>query len=206
MTNNKGQKVGYVRVSTADQNTERQLVNIELDRCFKDKISGIKSKRPALDEMMDYVRQGDTVIIHSLDRLARDLQVLLGIVKKLTDKGVSVHFVKENLTFNDSTNRNPIDELILHIFGAVAQFQRAIIKEAQREGIEVAKKKGVYKGRKRTLDKEQEKKLKELLIKKSSSVDEFKSMSYADIARQFNISSVTLWRYRKEIEGIQNED
>ncbi|MFZ7793188.1 recombinase family protein [Acinetobacter lwoffii] len=200
MNTSKGYLVGYIRVSSVDQNTERQLADIELDRCYIDKITGIRSKRPQLEEMMMFVREGDTVIVHSLDRLARDLFLLLKIIEKLNKKGVSVKFLKENLTFN-SFSKNPMDELILHIFGAVAQFQRSIIKEAQREGIKLRKDRGEYKGRKRVFTDEKLNELKDILRKKNSNVKEYKKIRYSAIAKKFNVSTVTLWRYRKEIEA-----
>lgn len=202
MTDKKGLRVGYIRVSSLYQNTERQLAGVDLDRCYTDKITGIKSDRPQLNAMMEFVREGDIVIVHSLDRLARDLSLLIDIVTKLNKKGVSIQFIKENLTFN-SINKNPMDELIFHVFGAVAQFQRSILKEAQREGIENAKKKGIYKGRKKALGADEEKLLLDILLKKNSNVSEYKKMSYTEIARKFDITPVTLWRYRKSLENIE---
>ncbi len=202
MTSKKGLRVGYIRVSSLYQNTERQLAGIDLDRCYTDKITGIKSDRPQLNAMIEFVRDGDLVIVHSLDRLARDLFLLIEIVRKLNSKGVSIQFLKENITFN-SVNKNPIDELVFHVFGAVAQFQRSILKEAQREGIEIAKKKGVYKGRKKSLNDDEEAQLLDILLKKNSNVAEYKKMKYAEIARKFDITPVTLWRYRKNLENTE---
>lgn len=202
MTGKKGLRVGYVRVSSLYQNTERQLAGIDLDRCYTDKITGIKSDRPQLNAMIEFVREGDLVIVHSLDRLARDLFLLIDIVRKLNNKGVSIQFLKENITFN-SMNKNPMDELVFHVFGAVAQFQRSILKEAQREGIEIAKKKGVYKGRKKALDENEEAQLLSILIKKNSNVAEYKKMKYTEIAKKFDITPVTLWRYRKKLESTE---
>lgn len=207
MTSKKGLRVGYIRVSSLYQNTERQLAGIDLDRCYTDKITGIKSDRPQLNAMIEFVRDGDLVIVHSLDRLARDLFLLIEIVRKLNSKGVSIQFLKENITFN-SVNKNPMDELVFHVFGAVAQFQRSILKEAQREGIEIAKKKGVYKGRKKSLNDDEEAQLLDILLKKNSNVAEYKKMKYAEIARKFDITPVTLWRYRKNLENteLKNEN
>jgi len=202
MTSKKGLRVGYIRVSSLYQNTERQLAGIDLDRCYTDKITGIKSDRPQLNAMIEFVRDGDLVIVHSLDRLARDLFLLIEIVRKLNSKGVSIQFLKENITFN-SVNKNPMDELVFHVFGAVAQFQRSILKEAQREGIEIAKKKGVYKGRKKSLNDDDEAQLLDILLKKNSNVAEYKKMKYAEIARKFDITPVTLWRYRKNLENTE---
>lgn len=205
MTSKKGLRVGYIRVSSLYQNTERQLAGIDLDRCYTDKITGIKSDRPQLNAMIEFVRDGDLVIVHSLDRLARDLFLLIEIVRKLNSKGVSIQFLKENITFN-SVNKNPMDELVFHVFGAVAQFQRSILKEAQREGIEIAKKKGVYKGRKKSLNDDEEAQLLDILLKKNSNVAEYKKMKYAEIARKFDITPVTLWRYRKNLENTEQNN
>lgn len=142
--------VGYIRVSTADQNTERQLDGITLDKTYTDKVSGATTDRPELQEMLRYVRDGDTIHVHSIDRLARSLVDLLALVKDQTTKGVHIQFHKENLLFTGESN--PTQELMLSIMGSVAQFERAMIKERQKEGIAKAKQKGVYKGRVKTID------------------------------------------------------
>lgn len=192
--------IGYMRVSTFEQNTNRQLAGLELEKVFIDKISGAKADRPQLNEMISFVREGDTVIIHSLDRLARDLMLSLEIIKKLNDKKVIVKFFKENLTF-DSLSNNPMDVLILHIFGAIAQFQRAAIREAQREGIEARKKNDANKGRAKKLEQDQLNQVKNLMLKKNSDLTSFENIKYKDIAKELNISPVTLWRYRKELKS-----
>src|SRR5438270_6093635 len=94
-----GQRIGYIRVSTLDQNTERQLEGVELDKTFTDKASGKDTKRPQLEILMSFVRSGDTVVVHSMDRLARNLDDLRRIVQTLTGKGVKIEFLKEHLTF-----------------------------------------------------------------------------------------------------------
>lgn len=192
--------IGYMRVSTFEQNTNRQLADLELDKVYIDKISGAKADRPQLNEMIEFVREGDTVFIHSLDRLARDLMLSLQIIKKLNDKKVIVKFYKENLTF-DSLSNNPMDVLILHIFGAIAQFQRAAIREAQREGIEARKKNAENKGRAKKLEQDELSKVKEIMIEKQTDLTSFEKVKYKDIAKKLNISTVTLWRYRKELES-----
>jgi len=146
----KGQRIGCVRVSSVDQNTDRQLDGIELDRVFADKASGKNAgDRPQLQELLGYAREGDTIIVHSIDRLARNLDDLRRLVNDLTSRGVRIQFVKETLTF--SGDDSPMSRLLLSMMGAFAEFERAIIRERQREGIEKAKKKGVYKGHKRVL-------------------------------------------------------
>lgn len=149
-----GQNIGYVRVSTIIQNTARQLEGVSLDETFEEKVSAKDTKRPQLQECIKYVRKGDTVHVHSIDRLARNLNDLEKIVKTFNDKGVSVHFHKESLVFTGEDD-NPTQTLYFQIIGAVAQFERALINERQREGIALAKKKGVHCGRKAKLTEEQ---------------------------------------------------
>ena len=122
-----------------------------MDKVFEEKVSGKNVKdRQALQDMIDYVREGDQVIVHSIDRLARDLRDLLNIVDTMIAKGVSLHFIKENLTF--SGNDDPFSKLTLSIAGAFASFDRDIIKSRQAEGIAKAKERGVYQGRKKQID------------------------------------------------------
>ena len=144
-----GKNIGYIRVSTHDQNTARQLDGIHLDKIFEEHASGKNTERPSLQACLEYVRDGDVLHVHSIDRLARNLQDLLSIVTNLRAKGVTVKFHKEKLEFvgNDSDGRNDaFQDLQLHIIAAVAQFERALILERQREGIAIAKKTGKYKG------------------------------------------------------------
>lgn len=149
----KGQVIGYARVSTLDQNTERQLEGVTLDRMFTDKASGKDADRPQLKEALAYLREGDTLMVHSMDRLARNLDDLRRIVRELTGRGVAVQFVKEGLTFTGE--ESPMATLLLSVMGAFAEFERALIRERQREGIAIAKEKGVYKGRRKALSPEQ---------------------------------------------------
>ncbi len=157
----KGQSIGYVRVSSSSQNTFRQLSDLELDKVFTDTFSGETKDRPELTAMINYVREGDVVIVHSIDRLARNLYELHNIINALINKGVSVQFKKENLNFNAFNKADPISILLLNVLGAVAQFERDMIKERQAEGIATAKAKGVYKGRKPALTTKQIEKLNE---------------------------------------------
>ena len=145
-----GQRVGYVRVSTLDQNTIRQLAGIDVDRVFEDKASGKGQNRPELEEMIRFVREGDTVLVHSMDRLARNLDDLRLIVRRLTAKKVRVEFVKEQLCFTGDDNA--MENLLLNVMGAFAECERSLIRERQREGIALAKKRGVYRGRIPSLD------------------------------------------------------
>lgn len=149
----RGQRVGYIRVSTTDQNTARQLDGVELDRIFEDKASGKDAKRPKLQELLAYVREGDTVIVHSMDRLARNVDDLRRIVTELSGRGVRVEFQREGVIFTGEDN--PMNTLLLTMLGAVAEFLRAQNLENQREGIAKAKQAGKYKGRRRALTSEQ---------------------------------------------------
>jgi DNA invertase Pin-like site-specific DNA recombinase len=151
--------VGYRRVSAFDQNTERQLEGVKLDKVFTDKASGKDTKRPQLQAALEYLREGDLFVIHSMDRLARNLDDLRRIVLDLTKRGVHVQFVKENLTFTGEDS--PMATLLLSLLGAVAEFERSMIHERQREGIELAKKRGVYKGRKPSLTTVQVKEIRQ---------------------------------------------
>lgn len=182
----KGKRIGYVRVSTFDQNPERQLENIEVDKTYTDKASGKDVNRPALQELIDYVRDGDTVVVHSMDRLARNLDDLRKLVCQLTDKQVKVQFMKENLIF--SGDDSAMSTLLLSIMGAFAEFERSLIRERQLEGIALAKKRGAYKGRKKSLS------LEEVEILKSR-IDSGEKKSC--IARDFGISRETLYQYLK---------
>ena len=147
-------RVGYQRVSSKIQSEARQLDGIEdLDKTYCDKVSGKDTQRPELQAMLDFVREGDTVVVHSLDRLARNLDDLRRLVTTLTDKGVRVEFVKEGLTF--SGDDSPMSTLLLSVMGAFAEFERRLILDRQREGIALAKERGAYRNRKRKLTKAQ---------------------------------------------------
>lgn len=140
-------KFGYVRVSSDGQNTERQLADLTLDRLFVDHASGKDTNRPELQNLLTHLRNGDEIYVHSMDRLARNLQDLLRLVEKITSAQATLVFVKENLTFSPDKESSPMAVLLLQLLGAVAQFERSLIKERQREGIEKAKARGAYKGR-----------------------------------------------------------
>lgn len=177
-----GQRIGYIRVSTSDQNIERQLDGLQFDKIFTDHASGKSKDRPALIECLNYIREGDTLVVHSMDRLARNLDDLRGIVKRLTDSGIRVEFVKESLLFTGEDS--PMSTLLLSVMGAFAEFERSLIKERQREGIELAKKRGAYKGRKPSLTDDQI-----AIIKEKNSLGVAKSK----IAREFGVSRPTIY-------------
>lgn len=149
-----GHNVAYLRVSTLDQDTARQLDGMTFDHVFEDKASAKDSHRPELQACLRHLRTGDTLHVHSIDRLARSLKDLQEIVSALTGRGVTVRFHKEGLTFT-SEQTSPTSMLMLQMLGAVAQFERALIRERQREGIDAAKKAGRQIGRQRSLSDEQ---------------------------------------------------
>lgn len=181
----KGQRIGYVRVSGIDQNPDRQLEHMSgLDRVFTEKVSGKDVHRPELDSLLKYAREGDTVVVHSMDRLARNLDDLRKLVQSLTERGVRVEFIKENLTFTGDDS--PMATLMLSIMGAFAEFERALIRERQREGISLAKQRGAYRGRKRALSRET---IAE--IRRKEQAGEAK----AALAREYGISRETLYQY-----------
>lgn len=180
-----GQQVAYIRVSSVGQNTARQLDGLALDRIFEDAVSGKDTNRPALQECLAYLREGDTLHVHSMDRLARNLDDLRRMVRELTGRGVAVRFHKEGLTFTGDDS--PMATLLLSMLGAVAEFERSLIAERRQEGIAVAKAKGdVYKGRKPSLSDE-----KAADLRKRASAGENK----AALAREFGISRATLYAY-----------
>ncbi|MDN5851929.1 MAG: recombinase family protein [Actinomycetia bacterium] len=179
-----GQRVAYIRVSSLDQNAGRQLVGVAVDRTFADTASGKDTARPQLAAMLGFVREGDTVIVHSMDRLARNLEDLRRIVRELTARGVAMQFVKEQLMFTGEDTA--MATLLLSVMGAFAEFERALIGERQREGIALAKSRGVYKGRKRSLSSER---ATDLRVRAAAGDPK------AGLAREFGISRQTLYQY-----------
>jgi DNA invertase Pin-like site-specific DNA recombinase len=141
-----------VRVSTLDQNGKRQPEGQVLDRVFADKASGRDTTRPELTELLRFARDGDTVMVHSMDRLVRNLDDLRSLVQTLTRRGVRVEFVKEQLVF--TAEDSPMANLMLSVMGAFAEFEPSLIRERQREGIALARQRGAYIGRKKTLTPE----------------------------------------------------
>ena len=180
----KGQRIGYVRVSSFDQNPERQLEQVRVDKVFTDKASGKDTLRPELDALLSFVREGDTVVVHSMDRLARNLDDLRRLVQKLTKRGVRIEFVKESLTFTGEDS--PMANLMLSVMGAFAEFERALIRERQREGIALAKQRGAYRGRKKSLSEPQIVELKRRIADGEQK---------AAVAREYGISRETLYQY-----------
>lgn len=179
-----GQRVGYVRVSSADQNTARQLEGVQVDVRFEDKVSGKDTHRPGLQAALKHVRKGDVLVTHSMDRLARNLSDLLALVKELTERGVAVEFVKENLTFTGDDS--PASKLMLAVMGGTAEFERAMIRARQREGIEAAKASGKHLGRAAILKPSQ---VRELRKRVAAGEDK------AKIAEAFGISRASVYNY-----------
>lgn len=187
-----GKRIGYIRVSTAEQNPDRQLESVQVDKKFIDYSSAKSTNRPELKAMLDFVREDDIVIVHSMDRLARNVKDLKFLVDDLLQRKIEIHFMKENLQFKGENSA--LANLMLHMMGAFAEFEYAFIKERQREGIEIAKKKGKFKGTAKKLNAEKIEILKkELLTRKRRS----------HIASDLGISRFTLYRY---IDKLKEDD
>lgn len=179
-----GQRIGYVRVSTFEQNTQRQLDQVPVDRIFTDKASGKDAQRPELESLLAFVREGDTVVVHSMDRLARNLDDLRRLVQKLVKRGIRIEFIKEHLTFTGEDS--PMATLMLSVMGAFAEFERSLIGERQREGIALAKQRGAYRGRKKSLPPER---IAEACRRVAA------GETKAQVARDLGISRETLYTY-----------
>lgn len=189
MDNLKGHLVGYVRVSTLDQNIQRQedlLREFNLDEIFIDYASGKDTNRPQLQAALKHLRKGDKLVVHSMDRLARNLDDLRKLVKDLNSRSIAVQFIKESLTF--SGDDSPMSNLLLSIMGAFAEFERSLIRERQKEGIYIAKQKGLYKGRKPALSN------KEIAdLKNKDAVNNGRNRTL--LAIEYSISRQTLYKY-----------
>jgi len=184
-----GKRVGYIRVSTIEQNVNRQLEGVQLDKVFTEYASGKDTNRPQLQAMLEYVREGDHLLVHSLDRLARNLIDLRKLVTDLTGRGVTIEFVKEGMTFGGQ-KETAIGTLLLNMMGGFAEFERALSRERQAEGIALAKKEGKYKGRKPVMTPERVAKMNELLALK---------VSKSQVARELGVSRQSLYECLKEM-------
>lgn len=187
-----GQNVGYVRVSTVVQNTARQLDGVQLDKVFEDKASGKNNDRPQLAACLSHLREGDTLHVHSMDRLCRNIDDLRRIVKDLTGRGVVVKFHKEGLSFTGEDS--PMSNLLLSMLGAVAEFERSINLERQREGIAIAKSEGKYKGRKPSLTADR---IVELRHRAAGGAKK------TALAREFGVSRETVYAYLADVTDNQ---
>jgi len=176
-------RVGYRRVSTVEQNFDRQELG-DVDRVFEEKVSGKDVDRAALIEMVEYVREGDEVVVYSIDRLARDLRDLQSIISDLNDKGVSVSFISEGLKFGSDSN-DAFAKLQLQMMGAFAEFERNIIRKRQAEGIAKAKERGVYSGRAKKIN--------------DTKIVELKQKGYGatEIASEMGITRTSVYRALK---------
>lgn len=177
------QVVGYIRVSSQGQNTARQLAGIKLDKEFVDMVTGSNKDRDGLSQCIAYVREGDQLVVDSIDRLARNLQDLQELVKTLVNKGVSVRFIKENLTFTGK--EDALANLMLQMMGAFAEFERTMIRSRQREGIIAAKKAGKHLGRKPKIDN----KFRKVVKDKRESCQSIRS-----IAIEMGVSRATIYK------------
>jgi DNA invertase Pin-like site-specific DNA recombinase len=190
-----GAKIGYVRVSTVEQNSGRQLDGLELDKLFEDTTSGANKDRPGWDKCNTYLREGDTLYVHSIDRLARSLMDLHTIVKELNERGVQVRFVKEGLNFGENgVQVNAYQILHFQILGAFAQFERSIILERQREGIARAKAEGKYRGRRPKFSEEQ---------KRAIMNDVALGIPKTKIAVKYGVTRPVIYTIINEVEGGQ---
>ena len=171
-------KLGYRRVPTLEQSLDRQDLG-ECDRVFEEKESAGSANRPALQDMLSFVREGDEVVVHSIDRLARNLMDLQSIIQELNDKGVTIRFVSESLSFS-ADEGCAFQTLQLQMLGAFSQFERNIIRKHQAEGIVQAK--GVYAKRKRTVTTDRVKQLFQAGVSKAA------------IAKHLNISIMSVYR------------
>lgn len=179
-----GKQIGYIRVSTSDQNTDRQLAGLELDKVFIDKASGKDSNRPQLEALLSYVRDGDHVFVHSLDRLARNLIDLRRIVSELVERDITVRFMTEGLEFSPDQS-SPMSTLLLSMLGAFAEFERSLIRERQREGIAAAKTRGVYRGRRPSLTPDQITEIRQLVAG---------GIPKAEVARRYGVARETIYQ------------
>lgn len=184
---NRGIKIGYIRVSTKEQNEARQveMLQEECDRIYIEKASGKDTNRPELKKMLEYAREGDCIIVESYSRLARNVLDLLKIVEEMEKKGIK--FISKKESIDTST---PQGKLMLNIFASLAQFEREQMRERQQEGIAIAKRNGKYAGRKPiTFDEEE---FKECIQKVGRN-----EMKIADVCRKFNISRNVYYKREK---------
>lgn len=182
--------IGYVRVSSVDQNVARQLDGITLEKRFEEKLSGKNRDRPELEKCLEFARDGDVLMVHSIDRLARNQRDLQNIVGDLVAKGVSIKFITENLEFGNIDN--PMGALMLSMMGAFAEFERTMIKSRQLEGIRKAKERGQQFGRK-PLKKKLINELNERLANNEK---------VTKIAVDLNIGVSTIYKHRKANDKI----
>jgi DNA invertase Pin-like site-specific DNA recombinase len=191
-------RIGYIRVSTSEQNTDRQLDGEQLTVTFTDKASGKNADRPQLQAMLaGNWPERSTVVVHSMDRLARSLSDLLRIVEQLTARGIAVQFIKEGKTFKGSETADPMDKLMLSMLGAFAEYERTLIRERQREGIAKAKERGIYRGRPRRVDDAEH--IAQIVAEATAA-----GANKSRIAAKHGISRDTLYKYLADAETLKN--
>jgi DNA invertase Pin-like site-specific DNA recombinase len=191
-----GKDVGYIRVSSTGQKTDRQLAGVHLDKIFEDKVSGrTLDNRVELEKCLDYVREGDVLHIHSIDRLARNLRDLQNIVTTLVDSGVTVRFHKDGLVFSGDNN-DPMQKLTFQMMGAFAEFEATLIGNRRQEGIEAARRKGKHIGRPQKLSADD---IKSILERQKA------GESNTSIAQSYGISRTTLYEALKRFDSSNFE-
>lgn len=179
--------VGYMRVSTTDQNLDSQRAALEqagAERVFEDKMSGRKAERPGLEAALDFMRSGDTLVITRLDRLGRSLKNLLELTARLRDKGIELHSLKEAIDTSTPTGR-----LFFHLMGSLAEFQADLIRERTKAGLAQARKRGMLGGRKPSLDEER--------FKRAMALYDSGQFTVREIAKEFGISRPTFYNLRE---------
>lgn len=184
-------RVGYIRVSSESQNLDRQVTKLnalKLDKIFTDTTSGKNVDRIGFQQMLEYLREGDELFVCSMDRLARNLNDLLTVTDTLQKRGVSIHFLKENLVLSPKGETSAISKLLLSMMGAVAEFERALIRERQQEGIVLAKARGAYKGRKP---------IDVAVIEKAKDLIEL-GIPISRVAKDLKICRGTIYKYLKK--------
>lgn len=195
-------KIGYARVSTVGQDLDTQKEILEAEGCerlFVEKVTGTSTApRKALANMLDHVRAGDTVYITKIDRLARSIIDLNKIVTELNDKGVSVVFIQDNLTFRAGENVTAMQELMFNILGSFAQFERSLIVERTTEGRERAKRQGKHMGRPASSSEKDIRKAIELMNDRKNN-----GLSVKDICRLTGVKRSTLYAKMKELTKEQ---
>lgn len=195
-----GKRIGYKRVSTSQQSFERQLPGMELDKEYLEVASGAKTERPKLKEMMDYMRDGDIIYVHSLDRLGRNATHTISTIEKILEKEVSLVFVNENLTLDPNSN-DPLKKMFITFFSYFAEIERNFIAERTEAGRIIAKNKGAYKGKQPRHKPEQR-----LAIAKAFENRNIEKFDKAKFLADNKISATLLWRYRKEYEKYLTEE
>ncbi len=185
-------KFGYRRVSSLDQSLARQELPSDCDRVFEEKVSGKNAQRDQLNILRDLIQPGDEIVVHSIDRLARSLRDLQNIIDEVVEKGGRVTFIKEKLSFSLASS-DPTSKLMLHILGAIGEFERELIRQRQREGILKAREAGRYKGRPKTINRS--------LVQKMFN----SGATPTEVADTMRIGIASAYRLRKELNASNDK-